>query len=49
MSGWSNPNGSWHIGLATSPDGINWQKYPCLYFMEEQMVGRPELQAYISS
>ena len=26
--GWSNPNGSWHIGLATSPDGINWQKYP---------------------
>jgi predicted GH43/DUF377 family glycosyl hydrolase len=31
--GWSIPDGPWHIGLATSPDGINWLKhpYPVLY------------------
>ena len=27
-SGWSDPWGSWHIGLATSSDGINWVKHP---------------------
>ncbi len=26
--GWSNPDGPWHIGLASSPDGINWIKHP---------------------
>jgi len=26
--GWSDQNGSWNIGLATSTDGINWTKYP---------------------
>jgi predicted GH43/DUF377 family glycosyl hydrolase len=26
--GWSNTYGPWHIGLATSGDGINWVKYP---------------------
>ena len=26
--GWSDPWGPWHIGLATSPDGTNWTKYP---------------------
>ena len=26
--GWSDTNGPWHIGLATSSDGINWEKYP---------------------
>lgn len=26
--GWSNQNGNWHIGLATSIDGISWTKYP---------------------
>jgi len=26
--GWSDPWGPWHIGLATSPDGNNWTKYP---------------------
>lgn len=25
--GWSDPTQYWHIGLATSPDGINWTKY----------------------
>lgn len=25
-NGFANANGSWHIGLATSTDGINWQK-----------------------
>jgi predicted GH43/DUF377 family glycosyl hydrolase len=26
--GWSYTDGPWHIGLATSVDGINWVKYP---------------------
>ena len=26
--GWSETNGPWHIGLATSEDGINWVKHP---------------------
>ena len=26
--GWSDPEGPWHIGLATSSDGINWIKHP---------------------
>lgn len=26
--GWSNPYEQWHIGLATSSDGITWQKHP---------------------
>ena len=26
--GWSDPWGPWHIGLATSTDGIDWVKYP---------------------
>jgi predicted GH43/DUF377 family glycosyl hydrolase len=26
--GFTDPYGIWHIGLATSPDGINWTKYP---------------------
>lgn len=26
--GWSNHNANWHIGLATSSDGINWTKHP---------------------
>jgi predicted GH43/DUF377 family glycosyl hydrolase len=26
--GFQDENGYWHIGLATSPDGINWTKYP---------------------
>ncbi len=26
--GWSDPYGTWNIGLATSTDGINWTKYP---------------------
>lgn len=26
--GYSNENGNWHIGLATSEDGINWTKNP---------------------
>jgi len=26
--GWSYTDGPWHIGLATSVDGINWIKYP---------------------
>ena len=26
--GWSDTEGPWHIGLATSVDGINWIKYP---------------------
>lgn len=32
-SGWSNNWGNWHIGLATSTDGLNWTKYsePVLY------------------
>jgi len=31
--GWSDPDGPWHIGLATSADGINWVKHsnPVLY------------------
>lgn len=32
--GWSDQNSNWDIGLATSPDGINWTKYsgnPILY------------------
>jgi len=27
-SGWSDPFSNWHIGLATSSDGINWLKHP---------------------
>jgi predicted GH43/DUF377 family glycosyl hydrolase len=27
-AGWSNPDGPWHIGLATSLDGVNWNKHP---------------------
>ena len=27
-NGWSNQYGIWHIGLATSTDGINWVKHP---------------------
>jgi predicted GH43/DUF377 family glycosyl hydrolase len=27
-AGWTDPSSSWHIGLATSTDGINWTKYP---------------------
>lgn len=27
-TGWSDPFGNWHIGLATSADGINWVKHP---------------------
>ncbi len=26
--GWSDPYDQWHIGLATSSDGISWQKHP---------------------
>jgi len=26
--GWSYPYDHWHIGLAVSEDGINWEKYP---------------------
>ena len=26
--GFADPNDYWHIGLATSPDGINWIKHP---------------------
>ncbi len=26
-SGWSDQNGVWSVGLATSTDGINWEKY----------------------
>ena len=31
--GYADPYGGWHIGLATSTDGINWEKYrsPILY------------------
>ena len=31
--GWSNPDGPWHIGLATSSDGTNWVKHanPVMY------------------
>lgn len=25
---WSNPDLNWNIGLATSRDGLNWEKYP---------------------
>lgn len=27
-AGWSNPDGPWHIGLATSLGGVNWNKHP---------------------
>ena len=27
-AGWSDPSGPWHIGLATSSDGLNWVKHP---------------------
>ena len=27
-SGWASPYEEWDVGLATSTDGINWQKYP---------------------
>jgi predicted GH43/DUF377 family glycosyl hydrolase len=27
-TGWSDTYGHWHVGLATSTDGINWIKYP---------------------
>ena len=27
-SGWADPYGMWHIGFATSSDGIHWNKYP---------------------
>ena len=27
-AGWSDPDAPWHIGLATSSDGINWIKHP---------------------
>jgi len=26
-NGWSNQNGQWQIGLATSADGVNWERY----------------------
>jgi predicted GH43/DUF377 family glycosyl hydrolase len=45
-TGWSDPSGPWHIGLATSPDGINWIKHPnpVLYAS-----GGPEFQIVSSS
>ena len=27
-SGWADPNEMWHIGIATSSNGVNWEKYP---------------------
>ena len=27
-NGWADQYGAWHIGLATSTDGINWEKHP---------------------
>jgi len=27
-TGYKNSSGEWHVGLAESPDGVNWERYP---------------------
>ena len=45
-TGWSDPFGAWHIGLATSTDGINWAKQPNPVLFA---TGGPEFQIAASS